>query len=72
MNEAFANEIEEICWMKDIPYIDAVVMWCEEHRYEVESAAMLIKKDPVLRAKIKAEAETTNMLKTKKGSRLPI
>ena len=47
-------------------------MWCEKHRYEVESIALLIKKDPVLKAKIKDEAEIANMLKTKRGSRLPI
>jgi len=72
MNESFACEIEEICWMKDVPYMDAVVMWCEQNSYEVESAALLIKKDPVLRAKIRMEAETANLLKTKRGRSLPL
>ena len=72
MNESFANEIEEIVWMKDVSYTDSVVIWCNENNYELEAAALLIKKDPVLRSKIKDEAETVNLLKTKKGSRLPI
>jgi hypothetical protein len=72
MNETFAHEIEELCWMKDIPYIDAVCLWCEQNSYEVESAALLIKKDPVLRAKIRSEAEISNLLKTKRGSSLPV
>ena len=72
MNEAFAHEIEELCWMKDIPYMDAVIMWCEKNSYEIESVALLIKKDPVLRSKIKNEAEFANLLKSKRGSRLPI
>ena len=72
MNESFANEIEEIVWMKDVSYTDSVVLWCEENNYELEAAALLIKKDPVLRSKIKDEAETANLLKVKKGNRLPI
>lgn len=72
MNESFANEIEELCYMKDIPYMDGVLLWCEKHSYEVESVALLIKKDPVLRAKIKLEAESANLLKSKRGSKLPL
>jgi len=72
VNEEFAHEIEELCWMKDIPYMDAVILWCEQNSYEVESAALLIRKDPVLKAKIKMEAEISNLLKSKRGSSLPI
>ena len=72
MNESFANEIEEIVWMKDVSYTDSVVIWCERNNYEIEAAALLIKKDPVLRSKIRCEAETVNLLKMKRGSRLPI
>ena len=72
MIEAFAHEIEEICWMKDVNYMDAVILWCEQNNYEVESVALLIKKDPVLRDKIRYEAELVNLLKTKRGRILPI
>ena len=73
MNEAFASEIEKICVSKNVPYIDAIVLWCEKHNYEIESAALLIKKDPVLKAKIKVEAENLNALKqSKRGASLPL
>ena len=38
----FSMAIEEMVYMKDIPYIDAVVMYCEETGFDVESAAKLI------------------------------
>ena len=70
--EQFVREIEKIKSSKNINYIDAVVLFCEKHEYEIESVALLIKKDPVLRSKIKDEAELANLLKSKVGSRLPI
>ena len=72
MNESFAEEIEKLKKTKDINYIDAVVLFCENHGYEIESVAMLIKKDPVLNSKIRNEAELSNLLKNSKRSRLPI
>jgi Phage late-transcription coactivator len=72
MIDVFINEIEKIKNNKGTNYIDSVVMFCEQNGYEVESVALLIKKDPVLTAKIKNEAEISNLLKSKRGSRLPI
>lgn len=72
MIEQFVREIERIKNSKNTSYIDAVVLFCEKHNYEVDSVALLIKKDPVLKSKIKDEAETSNLLKSKAGSRLPI
>jgi hypothetical protein len=51
-------------------YVDAVVHWCEVNKLEVEYAASIIKKDPVIKAKIQVEAENRNILK--RGARLPI
>jgi hypothetical protein len=45
-------------------------MWCEDHNIEVEYAADLIKKDMVLHSKIKADAESLNILK--RTAQLPI
>jgi hypothetical protein len=50
--------------------IDAVCHWCAENNIDVETAAALIKKDAVLRAKIQIEAENLNILKP--SARLPI
>lgn len=72
MIEQFAEEIEDLKITKEINYIDAVVLFCENHGYEIESIALLIKKDPVLISKIKNEAELSNLLKNSKRSRLPI
>lgn len=72
MIELFVKEIEKLKISKNMNYIDAVVLFCERHGYEIESVALLIKKDPVLSAKIRNEAEISNLLKNKGGNRLPI
>ena len=66
----FTSEIEEMCRDKNIEYIDAVVLWCEKNKIEIEFVAGLIKKDPVFKSKIQVEAENLNVLK--RGARLPI
>jgi hypothetical protein len=66
----FASEIEDMCRVKNIDYIDAVVLWCEKNKIEIEFVAGLIKKDPVFKSKIQVEAENLNVLK--RGARLPI
>jgi hypothetical protein len=66
----FVEEIELLCREKNIEYIDAIVMWCEKNNLEVETAAYWIKKDPCMKMKVQAEAETLNILK--RGARLPI
>jgi Phage late-transcription coactivator len=66
----FASEIEAMCRAKNIEYIDAVVLWCEKNKIEIECVAGLIKKDPVFKSKIQVEAENLNVLK--RGARLPI
>ena len=53
MIELFVKEIEKLKISKNMNYIDAVVLFCERHGYEIESVALLIKKDPVLSAKIR-------------------
>jgi Phage late-transcription coactivator len=66
----FSFEIDKLCHDKGIDYIDAVVLWCERNKVEVEYAASLIKKDPVFKSKIQVEAENLNILK--RSARLPI
>lgn len=68
-NFAFVEEIEKLCSTKNIEYIDAIVLWCERNNLEIEVAAGWIKKDPVMKSKIQAEAENLNVLK--RGARLP-
>jgi hypothetical protein len=69
-SNSFIEDIEKLRYTKNIEYIDAVVLWCENNKIEVEYIANLIKKDPAMKAKIQAEAENLNILK--RGARLPI
>lgn len=69
-NNNFIEDIELLCRTKNMEYVDAVVHWCEVNKLEVEYAASIIKKDPVIKAKIQVEAENRNILK--RGARLPI
>ena len=66
----FIIQIEELCSKKNLEYIDAIVHWCELNNFEVETAAEIIKKDPVIKSKIEFEAENINVLK--RSARLPI
>jgi len=69
-NSGFVEEIEKLCKKKNLEYIDAIVLWCEKNKLEVETAAYWIRKDPVMKAKLQVEAENLNILK--RGARLPI
>ena len=69
-NSSFSIEIEKLVTSKNLDYIDAVVHWCSKNNLEVEYAANMIKKDPVLKSKMQIEAENINVLK--KGARLPL
>ena len=66
----FSTEIETMCRTKNIEYIDAVVHWCEKNKIDIEYIAGIIKKDPVIKSKIQAEAENMNVLK--RSAKLPI
>ena len=68
--QKFSMAIEEMVYMKDIPYIDAVVMYCEETGFEIETAAKLV--SGVLKSKIKLEAEDLHYLKKSNTSQLPL
>ena len=68
--QKFSMHIEEMVYMKDIPYIDAVIMYCEETGFELETAAKLI--SGVLKSKIKLEAEDLHYLKRSNTSQLPL
>jgi len=68
--QKFSMEIEELVYMKDIPYIDAIVLYCEETGFEVELAAKLV--SGVLKSKIQMEAENLHYLQKSNTSKLPL
>jgi|TARA_Y100000114_G_scaffold139759_1_gene144051 hypothetical protein len=66
----FSRTIEEIVVEKKIPYMDAIVWYCERNEMEVEVAAKLL--NGVIKTKLEAEAIDLNFLSTPKGSKLPL
>lgn len=71
-SNSFSQQIEEIVWMKDVPYMEAVLIWCEERGFEVEVAAELIKKVQPIKEAITAEAEGLKFIKPAHTGKLPI
>lgn len=66
----FSMKIEEIVWMKDVSYMDAIILYCEETGFEIELTAKLISGS--LKSKIKLEAEELHFLPKSNTARLPI
>lgn len=64
----FSAVIEEMVRDKQIPYMDAVVHYCERNDVEIETAAKLL--NSVIKSKIEAEAMDLNFLP--KEAKLPL
>lgn len=67
-SQKFSLMIEETVREKRLPYMDAIVWWCEVNEMEIETAAKLI--NGVIKEKIRVEAQDLNYLE--KTARLPI
>lgn len=65
----FSINIEELVAQKNIPYMDAILMHCENTGLEVELAAKLISN--ALKAKIQLEAEELHYLPKSNTTKLP-
>lgn len=65
----FSLSIETIVAKKNIPYMDAVIMHCENTGLEVELAAKLI--SGALKSKIQIEAEELHFLPKSNTTKLP-
>jgi len=68
----FISDIETLHRDLQLTYMEAVVYWCEARAIDVEAVSHIVKKNRVMKAKIKAEAEDLNYIKRKKGSQLPV
>ena len=64
----FSAIIEDVAKTKRIPYMDAVLLHCEETGFEVEIAATLL--TAPIKSKISDEAQAANMIK--KVNKLPL
>lgn len=67
---AFSCEIERIVYDKDVSYMDAIILYCEDTGLEVEVAAKLI--SDTLKSKIKMEAEELHFLPKSNTAKLPL
>jgi Phage late-transcription coactivator len=66
----FSLEIEKIAVEKNVSYMDAIVLYCEQTGFEIELAAKLISN--ALKAKIRLEAEKLNFLPKSNTGKLPL
>lgn len=66
----FSLSVETIVAKKNIPYMDAVLIYCEETGLEIEVAAKLI--SGALKSKIQLEAEDLHFLPKSNTTKLPL
>lgn len=66
----FPLQIEDIVKSKRIGYMEAIEVWCTENGKDIIVGADLVKKSPIIKEKIKTEAEDLNLLP--RTSRLPL
>ena len=66
----FSYEIERICKEKKLPYMDAIIYYCDFNGVEIELAAKLV--SSALKSKIKLEAEQLHFLPRSNTSKLPV
>lgn len=69
-SDKFCKMIEDRAANGQMSYIDAIVRVCDETGIEIESVNKLI--TPRIRKSIRTEATTLNLLKRKRGARLPV
>lgn len=63
------TQAEILHHQSNVQIIDAIVHLCSISNIEIETAASLIKSNPVIKSRIQAEAEDLNFIK--RGARLP-
>lgn len=67
----FAQEIERIVLEnKDMNYIDAIVVYCDQNNIDLENVSKLISKP--LKEKLKYNATELNFLKKSSRAKLPL
>jgi hypothetical protein len=62
--------IEELVETKNVSYVDAICLYCEQTGLEVEVAAKLVSN--TLKSKIRVEAEALNLVEKNKSKKIVI
>lgn len=65
----FSLAVEELVYMNDISYMDAIILHCEKTGMEIEVAASMLSNN--LKSKIKREAESLHFLPKSDENKLP-
>jgi len=68
--EEFALAICKIQADTGLSYLDSIVLWAERNQCEIETAAAMVKKDPLLKAKLRAESISLNLIVDKVANTL--
>jgi hypothetical protein len=68
----FISDVEILHETLSLSYMEAIVYWCEVRNLDVEAVSHIVKKNRVLKSRLKTEAEDLNFIKRKKGTKLPI
>lgn len=68
--EQFHHEIERRVVI-GMEYLEAIISYCEDNGLEIESVIPIIKKCPILKAKLQNESEKLNLVK-KEDNKLPL
>lgn len=66
----FTEKIEDLVYMKDTSYMDAIILYCEETGFELELAAKLISES--MKSKIRCEAEDLHYIPRSNTAKLPL
>lgn len=66
----FSLAIEDLVWEMDIPYMDAIILYCERTGFEIELAAKMV--SGALKSKLRVEAEELHFLPRSNTAKLPI
>jgi hypothetical protein len=69
-NDKFYKDVDTLVKKHNLPYMDAIVYFCEKNGIEIETAAALIKSNFRIKAHVQSEGEALNYLP--KTSKLPI
>ena len=69
-SKKFAMTIEAIVKEKKIPYMDAILKFCEDNEIDPSSVGSLINKS--LKEKIQLEAEKLNLIEKSSTATLPL
>jgi hypothetical protein len=68
--EAFAVSIERIRSETGLGILDSLMVWAERNQCEIETVAAMVKKDPLLKAKLMLESQSLNLVTVKAANTL--